>query len=222
MIRRDTTSDLIEGVLSGPGRAAVSCSFQAGGVALVHMLRRRQPDIPVLFVDTGYHFPETLEFRDEVTEAWDLNLRVLTSDLTVAEQEDRFGILNRTDADRCCAIRKVEPLYRALEEFEVWLTAVRRDQSPTRAGTRPIEGKLLPQGQVIQKVNPLTHWSWDDIDAYHQRHRLPLHPLYDHGYQSIGCAPCTIPLSANGGREGRWPGLEKAECGLHTLTEDIV
>lgn len=220
MSRLDPTLALIEAVLDRPVRAAVSCSFQAGGVALVHMLRQYEPDIPVLFVDTGYHFPETLRFRDELAEGWDLNLEVLTADLSVADQEDAYGVLNRTDPDGCCAIRKVEPLYRALEDYDVWLTGVRREQAPTRADTRPIERKLLPQGHVVEKANPLAAWTWEDVLDYHEAHDIPLHPLYASGYESIGCAPCTAPVANGDSRSGRWNGT-KLECGLHTLAEDV-
>lgn len=219
---RHRTAQLVERVLDRPGRAAVSCSFQEGGVALVHMLRRYQPDIPVLFVDTGYHFPETLRFRDELADAWGLDLRTLRSDLSVPDQEQRLGVLNRTDPDRCCSIRKVDPLYRALEGFDLWFTGIQRDQSPTRAGTRPVERKLLPTGHVVEKVNPLVAWSRDDIVDYHRRHALPRHPLHERGYRSIGCAPCSAPSPSGDVRAGRWSGFAKTECGLHTQAQDIA
>lgn len=216
------TATLIQRALGRQQRAAVSCSFQAGGVTLVHMLRRQQPDIPVLFVDTGYHFPETLRFRDELTDAWGLNLWTLAADLTVTDQETKYGILNRTEPDRCCSIRKVEPLYRALDGFDVWLTGLRREQSPSRRSTRPVERKLLPSGSVIDKTNPLIHWTWDDILDYHRRNSLPLHPLYQQGYRSIGCEPCTMPVLGNDIRAGRWRGIDKTECGLHTRALDLI
>lgn len=214
--------DLLERVLSQPKRAAVSCSFQTGGVALVHLLLSRRPRLPVLFVDTGYHFPETLRFRDELAESWNLDLRILTAPRSAADHEAAHGTLHRTDPDRCCDIRKVEPLYRALEGFDLWLTGVRRLQSPTRALTREVERKLLPSGHVIEKVNPLVGWSVEDLESYHARHLLPRHPLYAQGYQSIGCAPCTIPAIGGDVRSGRWTGREKTECGLHTTAEDVA
>lgn len=208
-------------VLDRSARAAVSCSFQAGGVALLHMLRRYQPDIPVLFVDTGYHFPETLRFRDHLAEAWDLDLRILTADLSVRRQEARHGALNRTDPDRCCSIRKVEPLYRALESFDLWLTGVRRDNSTPRVDLEPVERKLLPRGHVVDKANPLIDWTLADVLAYHHSRGIPLHPLYERGYRSIGCGPCTMPIVGGDARAGRWSGFEKTECGLHTQAADI-
>lgn len=213
-------AELVDRTMARSVRAAVSCSFQAGGVALVHMLVRQSPDIPVLFVDTGYHFAETLAFRDELASAWKLNLVVLRADTTVSEQEAAHGLLHRSDPDLCCAIRKVEPLYRALEAYDLWFTGVRRDQASSRAGTRLVERKLLPAGHVVEKVNPLARWSEQDVDDYHRLHRIPRHPLSAHGYRSIGCAPCTVPSGAADPRAGRWDG-RKLECGLHTLARDV-
>jgi phosphoadenosine phosphosulfate reductase len=210
-----STLELIERVLDRPLRAAVTCSFQAGGVALVHMLRRYEPDIPVLFVDTGYHFPETLAFRDRLASEWSLNLFVLSPEATVASHEANHGLLYRSDPDRCCAVRKVEPVQRALDGFEVWFTGLRRDQAPTRAHIRKVERKLLPSGRVIEKANPLADWSWHDVLSYHDHHSIPLHPLHLEGYPSIGCAPCTMPARIHDPRSGRWNG-QKTECGLHT------
>lgn len=222
MSRDHAASDLIVQVLDTPRRPAVSCSFQAGGVVLIHMLRRYEPDIPILFVDTGYHFPETLQFRDELATAWNLNLWTLAAGSSVGEQEAEYGPLNRTDPDRCCDLRKVDPLYRALDGFDMWFTGLRREQAVTRADTRPIERKLLPSGKVIDKVNPLAEWSWNDVVDYSRRHFLPRHPLYEQGYQSIGCAPCTISSSGTPGRAGRWAGLDKTECGLHIRAGDMA
>lgn len=216
MSRVGSTRRLLETILDRPAEAAVSCSFQAGGVALLHMLRHYRPDIPVLFVDTGYHFPETLRFRDHLAEVWDLDLRILTAELSVPEQAARHGPLNRTDPDRCCTIRKVEPLYRALEGFDLWITGVRHDSAPTRVDLAPIERKLLPSGHVVDKASPLLDWTLDDVLAYHHSQGIPLHPLYDRGYRSIGCGPCTEPVTIGDPRSGRWSGFDKTECGLHT------
>ncbi|MGH8874234.1 MAG: phosphoadenylyl-sulfate reductase [Acidimicrobiia bacterium] len=214
---RLSTDELIIWALHRPGRAAISCGFQASGLALLHMVRRYEPDIPVLFVDTGYHFPETLAFRDRLVREWELNLVDARPQLDVAEQEAHFGLLHRTDPDRCCALRKVEPLYRALGGFDVWFTGLRRDQAPTRAAAGRVERRLLPSGRVIDKVNPLADWTFDEVRDYLAVHDIPHHPLYDRGYPSIGCAPCTErPADPDNPRSGRWGGV-KLECGIHTL-----
>jgi phosphoadenosine phosphosulfate reductase len=216
-----SAEELIARVLDRPKRAAISCSFQAGGLALLHMVLRYEPDIPVLFVDTGYHFPETLEFRDRLADEWGLNLVNLTAGQTVAEQETELGQLYRTDPDRCCDLRKVEPLYRALEQFDVWFTGLRRDQGGIRTGTRKLERRLLPTGKVVEKVNPLAGWTGQQVEAYLTAHGIPRHPLYEFGFASIGCAPCTdLPVDPADLRSGRWGG-RKLECGLHTRAPSI-
>src|SRR6516162_2397391 len=123
----------------GAQRACITCSFQAEDMVVLHMLRQRIPDVPVLFLDTGYHFAETYAYRDRMASAWKLNLRNLAPTLTVREQEKAFGILNQTDPGRCCQLRKVEPLMAALENFDVWFTGLRREQSPTRRNSKRIE-----------------------------------------------------------------------------------
>jgi phosphoadenosine phosphosulfate reductase len=208
---------LIARVLDKPGRAAISCSFQASGLVLLHMLRRFEPDIPVLFIDTGYHFPETLELRDQLTREWKLNLINLTPEQSVAEQEAQFGPLYRLDPDRCCNLRKVEPLHQSLEGFDIWFTGLRRHQAVTRSTVRKVERKLLPSGRVVEKVNPLVDWTTEQIFNYLADHLIPHHPLYDLGFTSIGCSPCTaIPHDPTNPRSGRWGGT-KLECGIHVL-----
>lgn len=197
------------------GRVCVTSSFQAECVALVHMLVERRPEIPVLFLDTGYHFPETLEYRDRIAAALDLNVVNLTPKLTVAQQESQFGILYASQPDRCCAMRKVEPLFRALEEYDTWFTGLRREQSKTRAQLRPIDDFRLPTGKVLCKVSPLADWSAREVWGYLREHGIPTLPLYERGYASIGCAPCTsLPPDPDDPRSGRWAG-RKLECGIH-------
>lgn len=214
-------ADLLAAVLGGEHRAALSCSFQAGGVAVLHMARRIDPSIPVLFVDTGYHFPETLAYRDRLAAEWNLNLVVVGAPDDDGAHESALGELWRTDPDRCCALRKVDPLYEALAEYEVWITGLRRDQAATRARTGAVERKLLPSGHVVEKVNPIARWSSDDVETYLAVHGIPAHPLYDEGYPSIGCAPCTAPADPSDPRAGRWGGA-KVECGLHTAAVDVA
>jgi phosphoadenosine phosphosulfate reductase len=197
----------------------VTCSFQTECMALVDLVIERQPNIPVLFLETGYHFPETYAYRDEMTERMQLNLVNLAAKMTVAEQESRFGILNQTEPDSCCGIRKVEPLFRGLGDYGIWFTALRREQSPTRANLQIVSPFKLPTGHELLKVSPLADWTNADVWAYLKRREIPVLPLYDQGYTSIGCAPCTTPpLDPDNPRSGRWSG-HKLECGIHVQSE---
>ncbi len=211
---------IVETLLGTDGSSAcLTCSFQAEDMVLLHLARNVRPAIPVLFLETGYHFPATCAYRDRMAAKWNLNLHNLTADLSVEEQETRFGLLYRSDPGSCCQIRKVEPLMRALEAYEVWFTGLRREQSPTRAGLRLLEDHRLPTGKVIQKVSPLAAWKWNDIWSYLAVHDIEHLPLYDAGYTSIGCEHCTaLPADARNPRSGRWGG-KKLECGIHTVTE---
>lgn len=196
-----------------PALAATS-SFQTQSVALLHLIGQVRPDLPVIFLDTGYHFPETIAYRDQLVQQFGLTLRVVRSEMSRADFNTRYGdALYRRDPDLCCYINKVEPMQRALRDLDAWITGIRRDQTATRAAAMPVE--LLPDGRV--KVNPLVAWTRQDLWTYISRHDLPSHPLFSQGYLSIGCAPCTVPVG-NGGdeRSGRWAGTDKTECGLHT------
>jgi phosphoadenosine phosphosulfate reductase len=196
-----------------------TCSFQAEDVAVLHLLRQRLPRIPVLFLETGYHFPETYEFRDRLTREWGLNLVNVIPQQTVQEQESVFGILYRDDPTKCCQLRKVEPLLQALEPFHVWFTGLRREQSVTRRNLKKAELHRLPSGKTLTKVSPLADWSWGQVWEYMSANRLNYLPQYDQGYLSIGCQPCTaIPDDPNNPRSGRWSG-RKLECGIHTFSE---
>jgi phosphoadenosine phosphosulfate reductase len=206
----------IRSALAGGKPACVTSSFQAECVALTHLLVAEAPQIPVLFLDTGYHFPETYAYRDEMTERLGLNLVNLIPKQTVAEQESQFGILYESAPDRCCALRKVEPLFAGVGQYDVWFTALRREQSPTRANLRVFEAFQLPSGKSLEKVSPLAAWTTRDIWAYLKANGLPVLPLYQHGYTSIGCQPCTQPpLDPSNPRSGRWAGHQKLECGIH-------
>jgi phosphoadenosine phosphosulfate reductase len=212
----ESAEDLIREVFAQNAAAAcVTCSFQTECMALVDLVIAQEPRIPVLFLETGYHFSETYAYRDHMTERMHLNLVNLASNLPVAEQESQFGILNQTAPDRCCGIRKVEPLFRGLGEYRVWFTALRREQSPTRANLQPLDNFKLPTGHQLLKVSPLADWTNADVWAYLKRRDIPVLPLYDQGYTSIGCAPCTTPpADPNNPRSGRWAG-HKLECGIH-------
>lgn len=200
-------------------RACLTCSFQAEGMIVLHLLRKRIPQIPVLFLDTGYHFAQTYEFRDRVTKDWRLNLLNVVPRKTVDQQESEFGILYQSDPTRCCQLRKVEPLMQALEPYEIWFTGLRREQSPTRKNLKKAEQHRLPGGKTLLKVSLLADWDWGRVWSYLGANGLSYLPQYDEGYLSIGCQPCTaIPSDPNNPRSGRWGG-KKLECGIHTFSE---
>lgn len=213
--RLEQARDLIRMVLDDGGAACVTSSFQMECVTVVHILVEFAPAIPVLFLDTGYHFKETYAYRDEIARRFGWNLQSLQAKMSVAEQESKFGILNQTAPDQCCKIRKVEPLFSSLEPYDVWFTGLRRDQSPTRANLQTIEDFKLPDGKILKKVSPLAEWSTKEIWEYLQAREIPVLPLYDRGYTSIGCEPCTaLPFDPANPRSGRWGG-HKLECGIH-------
>ena len=197
----------------------LTCSFQAEDIIVLDLLRRRLPQIPVLFLETGYHFRDTYEFRDRMAREWSLNLVNVAPAKTVAQQESELGILYREDPTRCCQLRKVEPLIRALEPFEIWFTGLRREQSPTRKNLRKAEDHRLPSGKTLLKVSPLADWTWGQVWEYTGANRLSFLPQYDYGYKSIGCEPCTaVADDPSNPRSGRWGG-KKLECGIHTFSE---
>jgi phosphoadenosine phosphosulfate reductase len=210
----------LEAVLT-MNRSAHVCltsSFQAEDMVVAHFLKQRLPNVPVLFLDTGYHFPQTYEYRDRMTREWSLNLVNVLPAQTVAEQESAFGILYRSEPSRCCQLRKVEPLMRALEPFDMWFTGLRREQSPTRKNLKKVELHRLPTGKTLWKVSLLADWSWEHVWSYIHANAIPSLPQYEEGYLSIGCQPCTaLPTDPNNARSGRWGGT-KLECGIHTFT----
>lgn len=186
----------------------VTSSFQAECVVLVHMLRELRPDIPVLFLDTFHHFADTYAYRDRIAAEWGLRL------INLRAAEPSVGLWQQ-DIHACCARHKVEPLFGALAAHDVWFTALRRDQSPTRANLEEVEPFTLPGGKVLRKVSPLARWTAKDVWSYARAHSIPLLPLYEAGYTSIGCEPCTsLPLDPSNQRSGRWQG-QKLECGIH-------
>lgn len=197
------------------GDVVVTNSFQAEDMVVLHIVRHTLPDVPVVFLDTGYHFAEVYEYRDRMTAEWGLNLVNLLPEMTVAEQESQFGILNQTDPGRCCGMRKVKPLFASLEHYGLWFTGLRREQAKSRSALSEVDDFQLPTGTRIRKISPLTEWSTKDVWTYARDHRIPLLSLYDKGYTSIGCEPCTgLPLDPNDPRSGRWGG-QKQECGIH-------
>ena len=199
---------VIQRALSKAARPAITSSFQAECVVLTHMLREIQPDIPVLFLDTFHHFPQTLAYRDELSARWGLNL------INLRAKTPSVGLWQAEGTEACCKRHKVEPLFSALEGYDTWFTALRRDQSPSRANLQEVEPFALP-GKTISRVAPLASWTARDVWKYAKEHDIPLLPLYELGYTSIGCEPCTsVPFDPDNPRSGRWQG-EKLECGIH-------
>jgi len=191
---------------------AVTSSMADG--LLSHLASRAVPGVNVVFLDTGYHFAETIGTRDWVSGVMPITLVNVQPAQTVAEQDAEYGgKLHDRDPDLCCSLRKVQPLAKALAGYTAWGSGVRRDESPTRAGT-PVVDWDAKRGMV--KVNPLAAWTQDDVDTYITEHRVPVNPLQEIGYASIGCAPCTRPVApGEDPRAGRWAGRGKTECGLH-------
>jgi phosphoadenosine phosphosulfate reductase len=201
----------------GFARVAIASAFQAEGTVTIHMATTIRRDVPVLFLETGYQFAETLAFKEQLTERLGLNVVDLYGDYTVARQAEKLGPrLYERDPERCCDLNKVQPMFRALRELDAWVTAFRRDSSPTRASAPFVEQYELEPGRWIVKVNPMAAWTHDQVWDYLRENRLPHNPLYDLGYTSIGCAPCTrLRFEGEPERAGRWAGRAKWECGIH-------
>lgn len=186
-----------------------------GDEVLVHLAAQAVPGIAVVFLDTGYHFAETLGTRDYYADFTDVSLHTVLPLRTVAEQDAEHGPrLHERNPDLCCALRKVEPLERALAPYRAWVTGMRREDAPTRTDIAVV-GWDERRGKV--KLNPLAAWTTEDVNTYADEHHVVLNPLRQAGYASIGCAPCTRPVApGEDPRAGRWSGTGKTECGLHT------
>jgi phosphoadenosine phosphosulfate reductase len=193
---------------------AMSSSFQTQSMPLLHMATRIRRDLLIFFLDTGYHFWETLIFRERIASGWKLNVLDLYRD-------SRWDVFVRQsirslpveDPDLCCYLHKVQPMQKALKDLNAWISGIRRDQTAFRAKAKILE----LQDDGLLKINPLLNWKKADIINYIREHNLPPHPLLEKGYRSIGCAPCTIAVGLRDDeRAGRWTGRNKTECGLHT------
>ena len=212
-----TAEELVAAVVREAAGAPIclTSSFQTEDMVVIQMLRRHLPDVPVIFLETGYHFKEVLAYRDRMTAEWGLNLINLLPEKTVAEQEAEHGLLYRSAPDRCCGLRKVEPLFKAIAGYRVWLTGLRREQARSRAALEERALFKLPGGKQVLKLAPLAEWTTRDVWYACEQLEIPLLPLYERGYTSIGCEPCTtLPLDPNDPRSGRWGG-QKVECGIH-------
>jgi phosphoadenosine phosphosulfate reductase len=194
------------------GNYVVASNMQDG--VLVEMAATVRPGVDVLFLDTGYHFAETIGTRDAVEAVYDVHVINVTAANTVPEQDALFGKdLFARDAAACCRMRKVEPLSKALHGYSAWVTGIRRVEAPTRAKAPLIS---FDEGFKLVKINPLAAWSDDEMQDYIDANGILVNPLVDEGYPSIGCAPCTAkPVPGSGPRSGRWQGQAKTECGLH-------
>ncbi|MDQ4043097.1 MAG: phosphoadenylyl-sulfate reductase [Actinomycetota bacterium] len=201
---------------------ALSASFGGPeGMALIDMISKITDEVTILTIDTGFLFKETHEFREEVMRRYQLPLEVLRPKLSVEEQVERYGERMRScSPDLCCQVRKIEPLERALERYEAWMTGIRREQTLQRVGTRVVawEGRY-----GTAKIAPLAGWSSEQVWGYVEENNVPVNPLLKRGYKSIGCEPQTRPVAPEeDARAGRWSGLEKNECGLHWVAGKAV
>ncbi len=199
------------------GKMVLACSFGAEDVVLVDMVHRVDPSLPLFYLDTEFLFPETYATRDRVIAQYNLKpaqVIQVKSLLTPQKQAHDYGdALWTREPDRCCQLRKVEPLTRVLRGYEAWITGIRRDQAPSRANAGLIE---WDEKFSLVKVNPLARWSWNDVWTYMKVHEVPYNPLHDQNYPSIGCTHCTAPVApGDDPRAGRWKNFTKTECGLH-------
>jgi phosphoadenosine phosphosulfate reductase len=193
-------------------RFCVTSSF--ADAVLTHVVSRVAPGVEVIFLDTGLHFADTLRVRDTVQKTLPVVIKSIKPRLTVGQQDGEFGprLFDR-EPDECCAMRKVEPLRRALADYDAWAAGLRRDEGPTRAST-PVVGFEASKGKV--KVAPLAYWTEADVQAYIKKHNVPVNPLIEQGFASVGCWPCTRRTApGEDPRAGRWPMFDKTECGLH-------
>ncbi|MEA2581702.1 MAG: phosphoadenosine phosphosulfate reductase [Actinomycetota bacterium] len=203
---------------TGIERIAVASAFQAEGTVVMHLATQIRPDVPILFLETGYQFAETLAFKEQLTEQLALNVVDLVGEYTVEGQAAAIGPrLFESDPERCCDLNKVQPMLESLRNFDAWVTALRRDSSPTRATAPFVDQYEIEPGRWMIKVNPMATWTHQQVWRYLKEHDLPHNPLYDLGYSSIGCAPCTrMRFAGEPERAGRWAGKPKWECGIHT------
>jgi phosphoadenosine phosphosulfate reductase len=217
MFRGATTKEMLRTVLNEglAGDVAVVSSFGAESAVLLHMIAEVAPQTPVLFLETGKHFPETLAYRDLLAERLGLKIVNLTPDAEVLAKKDETGLRWSYDPDGCCEIRKVIPLAKAMAGYDASITGRKGFQSATRAGLPRFElDRSDEQGRL--KINPLADWGAEDLAHYFEKHDLPAHPLVAEGYPSIGCSPCTSKVAeGEDARSGRWKGWDKTECGIH-------
>lgn len=199
---------------AGPARSGYVVASNMQDAVLVDMAAKVRPGVDILFLDTGYHFAETIGTRDAVETVYDVHVVNVSAQNSVAEQDELYGKdLFAREPNECCRMRKVEPLGKALRGYSAWVTGIRRVEAPTRANAPLIS---FDEAFKLVKINPLAAWSDDDMRDYINANGVLVNPLVDEGYPSIGCAPCTAkPVAGADPRSGRWAGLNKIECGLH-------
>jgi phosphoadenosine phosphosulfate reductase len=212
--------DILRWALDEPRleRVAIASAFQAEGTCVIHMASRIRPDVPILFLETGFHFAETLEFKRELTEMFDLNVVDLHGEETVESQAEKYGPrLYERNPKLCCDLNKVRPFNAALRNLDGWITSLRRDSAWTRMNTPIVDQSEFEPGIWLVKINPMANWTRPQVWRYLKQHGIPHHPLYNLGYSSIGCAPCTrMVFPGEDERAGRWSGIMKTECGIHS------
>lgn len=196
----------------GEGLVA-SSSFQTQSIPLLHLISQTIPQTPVIFVDTGFHFPETLAYRDELTALFNLNLEIVQPEIYGEEFVGNFGEMYQHNPDACCLYNKVVPLHTRLKQAKAWISGIRRDQTAGRQNAAVVE---IHPTLLLVKINPMVAWTAEQICRYINQHGFPRHPLWAQGYRSIGCQPCTSPTNLEeDARDGRWRGQQKSECGMH-------
>jgi phosphoadenosine phosphosulfate reductase len=217
-LEKHDARDIIEAAIAVFGKdAAVSTAFGAGGLCVMDIAQKLDPEVRAFYIDTGFGFDETETLAQRWVNERRLNLLRVLPELTPEEQAAEHGDeLWRSDPDKCCELRKVEPNNRALEGVKLWIAALRRDESASRKKTPILQEVTLPSGHTLLKLSPIAKWTKKEVWSYIVEHELPYNELHDRGYPSIGCTHCTRPVREGGDeREGRWAGTNKLECGLH-------
>lgn len=217
-LKHHAAADVLRRAFRATPNLALVSSFGAESVALLHLAARVRPDVPVIFIDTMLLFAETLSYQREVARKFGLKkVRIIRADTSRSDPDDT---LHQRDPDACCDLRKTQVLNEALADFDGWITGRKRYQSGQRAELPAFEVEEAT-GRI--KVNPLAHWTRDDVRTYIEENDLPRHPLVSQGYPSIGCAPCTSPVrEGEDARAGRWRGQDKDECGIHFVDGKMV
>jgi phosphoadenosine phosphosulfate reductase len=217
---KSSTEEIIQWTADNYGDSiAMTTGFGYSGIALINMATEIIPDLKLFFIDTGYHFKETIELSYKLEEFWGIELNrvkpTLTKDKVIELVGEKPYLVN---ADLCCHYNKVEPLLTFIHKYDVWLSGIRRDQSNTRASIQPIE----LDGRGVIKVSPMFNWTKEQTWKYIKDKNIPYNPLHDESYPSIGCQPCTHPVEEGGDeRDGRWLLMQKLECGIHLNGESI-
>ncbi|MBT3207955.1 MAG: phosphoadenylyl-sulfate reductase [Bacteroidetes bacterium] len=194
---------------------AMTTSFQISGLVIIHMIKKIMPDFPIVFIDTSYHFPETIEYKNKLVEEWDLNLVTVNSNSVNGKNEiNHDKELYKTDTELCCKLNKIDPQKKYMKESGIinWISGLRKDQGETRAS----HDMFMKDKCGYVRIHPLVYWTWNDVWEYIRINKIPYNILYDFGYTSIGCSHCTSPNTIGSGeRNGRWKNSTKKECGLH-------